>query len=57
MYDCDFNQMLNLTINHGAPTNIKDFDMNLLKNRRIVTGQHCYGCTSGAGSSCGGATA
>jgi len=57
MYDCDFNQMLNLTVNHGAPTHIKDFDMNMLKNRRIVTGQHCYGCTAGAGSSCGGATA
>jgi radical SAM/Cys-rich protein len=57
MYDCDFNQMLNLTVNHGAPTHIKDFDMNQLKNRRIVTGQHCYGCTAGAGSSCGGATA
>lgn len=57
MYDCDFNQMLNLTVNHGAPTRIKDFDMNQLKNRRIVTGQHCYGCTAGAGSSCGGATA
>ena len=57
MYDCDFNQMLNLTVNHGAPIHIKDFDMNQLKNRRIVTGQHCYGCTAGAGSSCGGATA
>lgn len=57
MYDCDFNQMLNLTVNHGAPFHIKDFNMEQLKNRQIVTGQHCYGCTAGAGSSCGGATA
>jgi radical SAM/Cys-rich protein len=57
MYDCDFNQMLNLTVNHGAPIHIRDFDYNMLANRRIVTGQHCYGCTAGAGSSCGGATA
>ena len=57
LYDCDFNQMLELTVNHGAPTHIKDFDFAQLANRRIVTGQHCYGCTAGAGSSCGGATA
>jgi radical SAM/Cys-rich protein len=57
LYDCDFNQMLNLTVNHGAPTHIQDFDFSMLTNRRIVTGQHCYGCTAGAGSSCGGATA
>lgn len=57
LYDCDFNQMLELNVNHGAPTHIKDFDMEKMRNRRIVTGQHCYGCTAGAGSSCGGATA
>ena len=57
LYDCDFNQMLELNVNHGAPTHIKDFDMEKIRNRRIVTGQHCYGCTAGAGSSCGGATA
>jgi len=57
MYDCDFNQMLNLTVNHGAPIHVKNFDYKMLANRRIVTGQHCYGCTAGAGSSCGGATA
>jgi radical SAM/Cys-rich protein len=56
LYDCDFNQMLNLTVNHGAPVHIKDFDFRLISNRRIVTGQHCYGCTAGAGSSCGGVT-
>ena len=57
LYDCDFNQMLNLTVNHGAPIHIKDFDFSLLKDRQVVTGQHCYGCTAGSGSSCGGATA
>ncbi len=56
MYDCDFNQMLELNTDHGSPKHIKDFDYSLLEKRRIVTGQHCYGCTAGAGSSCGGAT-
>ena len=57
LYDCDFNQMLGLTVNHGAPFHINDFDFSQLSQRRIVTGQHCYGCTAGAGSSCGGAIA
>jgi len=57
LYDCDFNQMLGLTVNHGAPFHITDFDFSQLSQRRIVTGQHCYGCTAGAGSSCGGAIA
>jgi hypothetical protein len=57
LYDCDFNQMLELNMNHGAPNHIKNFDINKIDNRRIVTAQHCYGCTAGAGSSCGGATA
>ncbi len=57
LYDCDFNQMLELTLNHGAPNHIKDFDLNKIQFRKIVTGQHCFGCTAGAGSSCGGATA
>ncbi len=55
LYDCDFNQMLGIKCDHGAPYHIKDFDLEKLKNRRIVTGLHCYGCTAGAGSSCGGA--
>lgn len=54
LYDCDFNQMLEMKVNHGAPTHIKDFDTDLLEGRKILTGQHCYGCTAGAGSSCGG---
>lgn len=54
LYDCDFNQMLGMTVNHGAPEHIEMFDLNSLANRRIVTGNHCYGCTAGAGSSCRG---
>jgi radical SAM/Cys-rich protein len=55
LYDCDFNQMLDLTVNHGAPMHIDRFDFKKLKNRRIVTANHCYACTAGAGSSCQGA--
>jgi radical SAM/Cys-rich protein len=55
LYDCDFNQMLGLHVNHGAPVNIMDFDLEKLGNRKIVTGNHCYSCTAGAGSSCQGA--
>ncbi|MFQ5602405.1 MAG: arsenosugar biosynthesis radical SAM (seleno)protein ArsS [bacterium] len=57
LYDCDFNQMLNLTVNHGVPTHINNFDLSMLAHRRIVTGQHCYGCTAGSGSSCAGTIA
>ncbi len=55
LYDCDFNQMLDLPVDHGAPTHIRDFDPARLHRRRIVTRNHCYGCTAGSGSSCGGA--
>ncbi len=54
MYDCDFNQMLELPVNHGVPRHIRDFDPQRLHQREIVVGQHCFGCTAGAGSSCGG---
>ena len=57
LYDCDFNQMLDLPVAHSAPSHIRDFVQGRLDSRRILTGQHCYGCTAGAGSSCGGATA
>ena len=57
LYDCDFNQMLGLGLDRGLPANIRDFDAAAVERRAIVTGQHCYGCTAGAGSSCGGATA
>ena len=57
LYDCDFNQMLDDTVGFGAPAHLRDFSPELLETRRIVTGLHCYGCTAGAGSSCGGTTA
>ena len=56
MYDCDFNQMLDLTV-EGGVTHVKDFDLKTLEGREIILNQHCYGCTAGAGSSCGGQTA
>lgn len=56
MYDCDFNQMLNLKVD-TAGQHISSYQSNELKNRNIVINQHCYGCTAGAGSSCGGAVA
>jgi radical SAM/Cys-rich protein len=57
LYDCDFNQMLDLPTDHGAPRHVRDFDPARLAARRIVTGNHCYGCTAGGGSSCAGTTA
>jgi radical SAM/Cys-rich protein len=55
LYDCDFNQMLNMPINHGLPQHIRDFDAYVLASREIRTGSHCFGCTAGSGSSCTGA--
>lgn len=55
LYDCDFNQMLELPISGALPQHIADFDWQSLGQRRIVTGQHCFGCTAGAGSGCLGA--
>ena len=59
VYDCDFNQMLELhaTGARGEPLSIFDFDFDAVLKRRIRFGEHCLGCTAGAGSSCGGATA
>lgn len=57
LYDCDFNQMLDLKLNGGAPDHIRDFDAQKLEARNIIINQHCYGCTAGAGSSCGGTVA
>ena len=54
LYDCDFNQMLDLEVLPAYPAHIREFDYEKLRMRRIVTGRHCYGCTAGAGSSCGG---
>jgi radical SAM/Cys-rich protein len=54
LYDCDFNQMLELKV-QNIPSHIRDFDFKRLSERNIVVNQHCYGCTAGAGSSCQGA--
>jgi len=55
LYDCDFNQMLELETEGSAPSSIHDFDFEKLANRKIVTNQHCFGCTAGSGSGCQGA--
>lgn len=54
LYDCDFNQMLEMPLNHGLPRHLRDFDAYLLARREIRTGSHCFGCTAGSGSSCTG---
>ncbi len=55
IYDCDFNQMLGLRVDHGAPGHIDTFDLRALGQRRIVVENHCYACTAGQGSTCLGA--
>ena len=55
LYDCDFNQMLDLKI-ESSNNHIAHFNTTELVNRTIAVNQHCYGCTAGGGSSCGGAT-
>ncbi|OUR94522.1 radical SAM protein [Flavobacteriales bacterium 34_180_T64] len=56
LYDCDFNQMLDLKVDSKVK-HIKDYNEELLQNRNIIISQHCYGCTAGAGSSCQGSVA
>jgi len=55
LFDCDFNQTLNLEVGNECPSNIEDFNYASLSRREIVVGQHCYGCAAGAGSGCQGA--
>ena len=59
LYDCDFNQMLELPIGAaagGGPRTIFDLErLDALDGRTVAVGRHCFGCTAGAGSSCGGA--
>jgi radical SAM/Cys-rich protein len=57
IYDCDFNLALELPVRSETTRRIEDFMPTSLDGRRIVTGMHCFGCTAGAGSSCGGALA
>jgi len=56
LYDCDFNQMLDLPVNSKSK-HISEYNEALLEGRNIVISQHCYGCTAGAGSSCQGSVA
>ena len=56
IFDCDFNQMLDLKV-AAKGQHLSTFNLEQLENRTIIVNQHCYGCTAGAGSSCGGATA
>jgi radical SAM/Cys-rich protein len=55
LYDCDFNQMLELGVDPELPQSIAEFNPAKFAVRRVMTGPHCFGCTAGAGSSCGGA--
>ena len=57
VYDCDFNQMLGLRWESDKPVFLWDIDPSRIENRPITTGVHCFGCTAGAGSSCGGTVA
>ncbi|HUK55276.1 MAG TPA: arsenosugar biosynthesis radical SAM (seleno)protein ArsS [Nitrospiria bacterium] len=57
LYDCDFNQMAEMPVRAGEPMTVFNFDFDKLMNRRILFASHCFGCTAGAGSSCGGAVA
>ena len=55
IFDCDFNQMLDLKV-AAKGQHLSEFNLKDLEERKIIVNQHCYGCTAGAGSSCGGAT-
>ena len=57
LYDCDFNQMLALPVDHGAPATLRGLLDSGDLRRRVRTERHCFGCTAGAGSSCAGAVA
>ena len=50
LYDCDFNQILGLTVHDACPQHIKEFDYARLSGRTITVGNHCYACTAGQGS-------
>ena len=56
IFDCDFNQMLDMQVFNDKPMTVFNFDFQKLVNRDIIFDSHCFGCTAGAGSSCGGET-
>ena len=56
VYDCDFNQMLELPLTEqGRKVHLNEISDGYLNQRNIMIADHCYGCTAGQGSSCGGA--
>ena len=55
VYDCDFNQMLDLPLAATGRKQLWEIDGSQLENQSVALGNHCFGCTAGAGSSCGGA--
>ena len=57
VYDCDFNQMLELPMSGGNPRFLWDLSVESIEGKRVATNRHCFGCTAGAGSSCGGTLA
>ena len=57
IFDCDFNQMLEMPVETPEPATVFNFDYDRIAGRKIKFAPHCFGCTAGAGSSCGGATA
>jgi radical SAM/Cys-rich protein len=57
LFDCDFNQMLEIPVSKKIGQTIHDFSPEKFFNREIMTNSHCFGCTAGAGSSCGGTVA
>lgn len=57
LYDCDFNQMLDLKVGCSGADHLSNYSSSAISQREIILNQHCYGCTAGSGSSCGGAVA
>ncbi|MFA7274489.1 MAG: arsenosugar biosynthesis radical SAM (seleno)protein ArsS [Crocinitomicaceae bacterium] len=57
IYDCDFNQMLDLKVSTKNSKHLLEFNLQQLESRNIILNEHCYGCTAGSGSSCGGTVA
>jgi len=54
VFDCDFNQMLDIPLSGGPQRYLWDIDIDQVNGEPIATNRHCFGCTAGAGSSCGG---
>jgi hypothetical protein len=55
VHDCDFNQMLHLPLGANGRRYLWELDPRAVSGKAIATANHCFGCTAGAGSSCGGA--